>query len=267
MKDRLEVALTAAKGAGEILLEQLSGPAKVEFKGEVNLVTEADREAETAIVGVLRQAFPDDEVLSEEGGGQSGKGEYSWLIDPLDGTTNFAHQYPIFSISIGLRRGEEIVAGVVYDPTRQEWFVAERGRGARLNDQPLRVSTQSRLNESLLATGFPYDLRESPVNNLDYYERFVMRAQAVRRAGSAALDLSYVAAGRLDGYWELKLAPWDTAAGILMVEEAGGRVSDFQGREFRLEDGWLVASNGLIHEEMLEVLAVSGQRSAISDQR
>lgn len=258
MKDRREVGLDAAERAGKILLEGLSGPAEVAFKGAVNLVTQFDREAEAVIVEVLRQAFPNDRILSEEGGGQSGETGYSWLIDPLDGTTNFAHGYPVFCVSIGLQRDGEVVAGIVHDPNKREWFVAERGQGARLNDRPIRVSTETQLDRSLLATGFPYDLRESPVNNLDYFNRFVLRAQAIRRAGSAALDLCYVAAGRLDGYWELKLGPWDSAAGGLMVEEAGGRVTDFQGGEFRPEDGWIVASNGLIHEEMLEVLAEIG---------
>ncbi|MCX7974183.1 MAG: inositol monophosphatase, partial [Candidatus Aminicenantes bacterium] len=228
------------------------------YKGVVNLVTDADRRSQEMIMTRLTRAFPEHGFLAEEDGHHfSGKSDYRWLIDPLDGTTNFAHSFPIFCISIALERAGEVLIGVVYDPMRQELFRAIKGQGAWLNKRRIRVSRTNSLNRSLLATGFPYDLRESPINNLVHFENFLFRAQAIRRCGAAALDLAYVACGRFDGFWELKLNPWDIAAGSLLVTEAGGQVSDFRGQKFNLTSGEIVASNGLIHSSMIKVIALA----------
>jgi len=205
-------------------------------------------------VETLRSAFPDHSILAEEGTRVEGRAPYRWLIDPLDGTTNYAHGFPFFCVAIALDREGLPVLGVAYDPSREELFVAERGRGASLNGDPIRVSRAPSLNDSLLATGFPYDIRENPHNNLAEYAAFSLRCRGVRRLGSAVLDLCYVAAGRLDGFWELRLGPWDVAAGALMVEEAGGRITDLEGGPFSIDQQQIVASNGRIHREMIELL-------------
>jgi myo-inositol-1(or 4)-monophosphatase len=251
----LPVALDAARSAGKLLREALGGSRRIDYKGHpTNLVTEMDRRSEALIVERIRGAFPDHAILGEEGGARSGHSEYRWLIDPLDGTTNYAHGLPIFSVSVALERAGEVVLGVGYDPTRDECFVAQRGRGATLNGEPLRVSTTPVLDESLLVTGFPYDIRSTPATNLPEYAALALRSRAVRRLGSAVLDLCYVAAGRLDGYWELRLGPWDMAAGGLMVLEAGGRITDLRGGPWRLDEAGVVATNGPIHEELLAAL-------------
>ncbi len=255
------VALTAARRAGAILQERARLGFQVEHKDAVNLVTDADHQSEQAIVGELRRAFPDHETLAEERGlSAATRSPYRWVIDPLDGTTNFAHGFPAYCISIGLEYHGRLILGVVLDPTRDECFVAERGRGATLNDRPIWVSGTGALTDALLVTGFAYDIRESPVNNLDHFTRFSLRAQGVRRVGAAALDLCYVACGRFDGYWELKLKPWDMAAGAVILEEAGGRLTDFTGKVFSIYGKEIVASNGPIHEEMLTVLREGTQR-------
>ncbi|MGQ9802006.1 MAG: inositol monophosphatase family protein [Candidatus Saccharicenans sp.] len=252
----LAAAREAALEAGHFLREGLDQKKEVDFKGQVDLVTAYDRRSEELIYEKLSRIFPEHSFLAEENIKQKKESDYCWLVDPLDGTTNYAHGLPVFCVSIALLWREEIIIGVVYDPCRQELFTAVRGQGAYLNDRPVRVSDSKELGRSLLATGFPYDVRTSPDNNLSHFANFAVRAQAVRRLGSAALDLCYVACGRFDGYWELKLKPWDLAAGALMVREAGGRVSDLQGQEFAISSPHLVASNGLIHQAMLEIIAL-----------
>lgn len=254
MESYKNLAIRVAKKAGRILHNRLGRVKKVGYKGAVNLVTEMDLFSEKIIVSEIRQRYPDHRILAEEKTRQRGDSPYRWVIDPLDGTTNYAHGYPIFCVSIGLEKNGDIILGVVYDPSRNDLFVGEKGKGARLNGRRIQVSTTPRLSGSLLATGFPYDLRESPVNNFDHFQNFALRVHAVRRAGSAALDLCYVAAGRFDGFWEMKLGPWDLAAGSLVVKEAGGKVTDFQGRSIHLDGKHVLASNGKIHREMIKIL-------------
>jgi myo-inositol-1(or 4)-monophosphatase len=248
-------AIEAASVAGKIHLEYASNGFQIEHKNEVNLVTDADRRSEQAIIDIIRSAYRHHDILAEERGMESnGTSPYKWVIDPLDGTTNYAHGFPVYCVSIGLEYQGRIVLGVILDPTRQELFVAVSGQGATLNGNRIRVSQSSALGAALLVTGFAYDIRESTHNNLDYFSSFCLRARGVRRTGSAALDLCYVAAGRFDGFWEMKLHSWDMAAGSLMVTEAGGRMSDFKGGSFSIYGEEMVASNGLIHEDMLGVL-------------
>ncbi|MGB4782594.1 inositol monophosphatase family protein [Candidatus Methylomirabilis sp.] len=251
-----EVALRAAKEAGAILRQGLEQRPIIEFKGVKNLVTDVDRRSEEAIAALVRHALPHHSVVCEEGTRLDGDSGYRWLVDPLDGTTNYAHGYPCFSVSIGVEKDGELIFGLVYDPNLEELFTAERGGGAFLNGKRLQVSAICVMSHALLATGFPNDVAGATQNNLDYFVRFMKRAQGVRRPGSAALDLCYVAAGRFDGFWELKLYPWDMAAGSLMVTEAGGRVTDLRGGPHSLSNPRIVASNGLLHEEMLGVLAM-----------
>jgi myo-inositol-1(or 4)-monophosphatase len=248
------VAVQAARKAGEILKKQMGRRRTIGFKGTVNLVTEMDILSEKIIVQEIERRFPDHAVLAEERSASQKPSRFLWIIDPLDGTTNYAHGFPIFSVSIALAKDGEVVLGVVYDPSRDELFTAEKGRGARLNGRQIRVSSESKLTLSLLATGFPYDLRKSKINNFDHFHNFAVRAQAVRRAGSAALDLCYVAAGRFDGFWEMKLGTWDIAAGSLMVSEAGGKVTNFLAQPLNLSGKHVLASNGKIHREMLRIL-------------
>ncbi len=252
--DFVQVAVDAAKIAGAIQKAHLGRVTEIEYKGEINLVTEVDKKCEAAIIAHLAAHCPDHDVLAEEGGGSRKDSAYKWIIDPLDGTTNYAHGYPLFCVSIALEQNGEIVVGVVYDPNRDELFVAEQGAGARLNGAPIRVSTVPTLNTALLATGFAYNIRTAKQNNLDHFQDFLMTAQAVRRDGVAAIDLCYVAAGRYDGFWELNLFPWDVAAGFLMIREAGGAVSAFNGDPFAVYLKEILASNGQIHEEMSRVL-------------
>jgi myo-inositol-1(or 4)-monophosphatase len=249
------VAVDAARAAGQLLHRALSSTRQVSFKGTpTNLVTEMDARAEQLVVEALLAAFPDDGILAEEGSAQAGRSGRRWIIDPLDGTTNYTHGVPMFCVGIGLEQDGRIVLGVVYDPSRDELYVGERGAGACLNDVRLAVTTTDALGASLLATGFPYNIRETTDTNLPQYCAFAVRARAVRRFGSALLDLAYVAAGRLDGFWELSLSPWDVAAGAILVEEAGGRVTDLTGRPLDIERPSLVASNGHIHDQILAVL-------------
>ncbi len=259
-KDRVDreiekdIAIKAALDAGRLLRENLGRHSMVEYKGEIDLVTEMDKEAESIVIARLTREFPEYGILAEEREEVETNSPYQWIIDPLDGTTNYAHGYPVFCVSIALRHKEMVLLGVVYDPVHEELFVAERENGATLNERPITVSETDSLSRSLLATGFPYDIRRSKENNLDHFCNFALKAQAIRRAGSAALDLCYVACGRFDGFWELKLKPWDVAAGYLMVEEAGGMVTDLEGRPFDIHAGEIAASNGRIHGEMIEVL-------------
>jgi len=250
------VAVDAARAAGRLLREELAGVRRIAYKGTpTNLVTEMDQRAEGEILGRLRAAFPDDAILSEETGAAAGRSGRRWIVDPLDGTTNYTHGLPIFGVSIALEAEARVVLGVVYDPSRDELFVAERGGGATLNDAPIRVSATKTLGESLLVTGFPYTIRETPDTNLPEYAAFSVRARAVRRLGSAVIDLAYVACGRFDGFWELRLGAWDVAAGSVLVEEAGGTVTGIDGRPLDLDAPTLVATNGLVQRAVLDVLA------------
>ncbi len=252
-------ASVIAREAGARLRDFFAQGVETEYKGDVDLVTVADRTVEKLIRGRLGEVFPEHGVYGEEGTRERMEGEFRWYVDPLDGTTNFAHGFPQFCVSLGLeqrsagQKADEdgrLVAGVIYDPMRDELFTGERGRGALLNGKPLHVSTTKELAEALVATGFPSRKRHSSPN-IHFYQEFTMRSHGVRRAGSAALDLAYVAAGRLEAFWEFNLNPWDTAAGILLVEEAGGRVTDFSGNHYRLDSQEILAANGFIHQEMV----------------
>jgi len=257
MQDFRTVAVAAAQQAGKLIADAYRTEFRVDYKkgGTTNLVTEVDRRAEAAIIESLNKAFPDHQILAEEGGeGSRQQSAYKWIVDPLDGTTNFAHGFPVFCVSIGLEVEGRVVLGVVYDPLRQELFEAGAGKGAFLNGERLRVSPVAALDKALLVTGFAYD-QEGRRRNLKHFSEFAMRAQGIRRTGSAAIDLCYVASGRVDGFWELALYPWDVAAGSLIVAEAGGRVTDFAGNDFSIYTGNIVASNGSVHQAMVDVLA------------
>lgn len=240
-----------AREAGTLLMHYLARRVTIEYKGEVDLVTEADRASEKLIVERLRARWPQHGIVAEEGTRSEIDAEYRWYVDPLDGTTNFAHGYPVFCVSIALARSDgELQVGVLYDPTRNELFAAERGQGAKLNGQPIHVSNTKRLAESILGTGFPSHKRHKNPN-IFFYHQITLRSHGVRRAGSAALDLANVACGRYDGFWEFNLNPWDTGAGVLLVQEAGGQVTRFDGSPFRLDSREVLASNGLIHQELI----------------
>src|SRR5215472_14628581 len=232
-----------------LLLMSFFGKVAVEYKGDVDLVTEADRSSEKLIVERIRKQWPEHDLVAEEGSRRETGSDFRWYIDPLDGTTNFAHGYPVFCVSLALEHKGERIAGVIYDPCRDEMFAAAQGRGARLNGQTIHVSKTARLAESLVATGFPSHKRHKNPN-IFFYHQLTLRSHGVRRAGSAALDLCYVACGRFDGFWEFNLNSWDTAAGVLIVQEAGGAVGDFRGGPFQLNSRETLATNGLIHEQM-----------------
>jgi myo-inositol-1(or 4)-monophosphatase len=243
-----------AREAGALLMQYFQQGLKIEYKGDADLVTAADRASETLIRQRITEQFPGHDVLGEEQGLNDQGSDYRWYVDPLDGTTNFAHGYPVFCVSMGLelRTGTEAkrIAGVVYDPTRDELFAAQKGQGAQLNAKPIHVSKASQLKECLLATGFPSHKRHKNPN-IHFYHQITLRTHGVRRAGSAALDLCNVASGRFDGFWEFNLNPWDTAAGVLLVEEAGGKVSRFDGSAFAIDSRETLASNGLVHDALL----------------
>lgn len=250
-----QAARKAAIKAGGILRDNIRGVRTISYKGDINLVTEMDTRSERAVVETLQQAFPNHGIIAEEETCIRNDSGFNWIIDPLDGTTNYAHGYPCFSVSIALEHEGEVIVGVVYDPMRDELFWAEKGQGAFLNETTrLQVSPVDTLIKSLLSTGFPYDRKESEINNLDFFRELLMASQEVRRDGSAALDLCAVASGRFDGFWELKLKPWDVAAGTLIVREAGGTVSNLAGNQVGLDAGEILASNGKIHRQMVEVL-------------
>jgi myo-inositol-1(or 4)-monophosphatase len=240
-----------ARDAGALLMTYFDRQIKIEYKGDADLVTAADRASEKLIVERLQARWPQHGIVGEEGTRSDTDADYRWFVDPLDGTTNFAHGYPVFCVSIALaRKDDQLEAGVLYDPTRNELFAAERGQGATQNGKPLHVSKTARLAESILGTGFPSHKRhQNP--NIHFYQQLTLRSHGVRRAGAAALDLANVAAGRYDGFWEFNLNPWDTAAGVLIVQEAGGIVTRFDGTPFRLDSREVLATNGLIHEEVL----------------
>ncbi|HJQ34168.1 MAG TPA: inositol monophosphatase family protein [Pyrinomonadaceae bacterium] len=253
----LDFAVQIAREAGQVLADKFGRALQVSNKGDIDLVTEADLAAERLIVERIRSYHPRHAILTEESGDVKEAGapgaEYKWIIDPLDGTTNYAHGYPTFCVSVALEHEGRIVVGVVYDPTRDELFAAERGSGATLNGRPLRASDTDDLNRALVCTGFPYDVRERG-DFARHFRAFIMQAQSVRRDGAAALDLAYVAAGRFEGFYEEGLRPWDVAAGVLLVEEAGGRVTHYDGSPFHIYASHIAASNGLVHEAMLRVL-------------
>lgn len=251
-----DAAIELAREAGAILREGHGRAHTPERKGRIDLVTEYDRRSEALLLRRLAERFPGHAVLAEESGAHAGSGPATrWLIDPLDGTTNFAHNYPFFCVSVGAEHEGEMTAGAVYDPVRDEMFAAARGHGATLNGRPIRVSDVERLEGALLVTGFPYDVREKPEPLLSQFRAFLMRAQGIRRDGSAALNLCYLACGRFDGFWEAHLAPWDMAAGTLIVREAGGMVTDHDGGALRLDGKRILGSNGRLHEEMKGVLS------------
>jgi myo-inositol-1(or 4)-monophosphatase len=253
----IDVAIEAATTAGKFLRQNVGKIKSIEKKGgeDRNLVTEIDKGSEAIIISMIHRRFPGHDILAEESGATMGHAsDYRWVIDPLDGTTNFTHGLPVFCVSIGLEHKGELIAGVVYDPNAEELFTAERGAGAFLNGKKIRVSSRETLKESLLVTGFPYNIAENPNNAVEHFVNFLMKAQAVRRMGSAAIDLAYVAAGRFDAFWEVALHPWDMAAGVLLVKEAGGMVSDFGGKEFNIYNPEMLSSNGKVHGEMVEIL-------------
>lgn len=244
-----------AREAGALLMEYFHQGLKIEYKGDADLVTAADRASEALIRERIKKSFPSHDVLGEEQGLNDQGSDYRWYVDPLDGTTNFAHGYPVFCVSMALEHradgGAKRIAGVVYDPTREELFTAERGKGAQLNGKPIQVSKAAQLRECLLATGFPSHKRHKNPN-IFFYHQITLRTHGVRRPGSAALDLCNVASGRFDGFWEFNLNPWDTAAGTLIVEEAGGKVSSFDGSPFQLNSRETLASNGLVHDALVQ---------------
>ncbi len=253
----INTAIEAAKEAGKFLKYSVGRVKNIEVKQgeERNLVSEIDKGAEKKIISIIKRKYPNHAILAEESGANDSRSDYKWVIDPLDGTTNFLHGLPIFSVTIGIEFKGEIIAGVTYDPNLDELFTAEKGSGAYLNGRRLKVTTTSRLIDSLLVTGFPYDIAQNPENAIGHFVNFVVEGQGLRRLGSAAIDLAYVAAGRFDGFWEVTLNPWDMAAGVLFVREAGGRVTDFIGGESSIYKKQVLATNGAIHEAMLQVLS------------
>ena len=255
MKDTLSFLSDLARRAGKIQLDRVGKIKRIEHKGAINLVTEVDRECEALIVGEIKRNFPKDDILAEEGSGPRKVSGNRWIVDPLDGTVNFAHGFPFFCVSIALEQEGELAAGVIFDPNRDEMFTAERGKGATLNGNPIRVSKTASVRQALLATGFAYNVQEEEqLDNLDNFCKFVKRAQAVRRPGSAAIDLAWLACGRLDGFWELFLKPWDMAAGVLIIREAKGKVTSFGGSPYDLYGKEILASNGLLHDQMIDTL-------------
>ncbi|MCA9470626.1 MAG: inositol monophosphatase [Nitrospirales bacterium] len=250
-----KTAIEAAQLGGSILTDYAKKGFEIEKKSDINLLTEADLASERVIVEKIRTTFPSHQILAEEKGLQThSENPYKWIIDPLDGTTNFAHGFPMYNVSIGVEYEGAIVVGVVFDPTRNELFVAQKGQGSTLNNVPIHVSATALLSEALLVTGFAYDIHTVADNNLKEFCAFSLRARGMRRTGTAAIDLCYIACGRFDGFWELKLNPWDTAAGKLIVQEAGGQVTNYQGEPYSIYGQDLIASNGLIHQEMVGLL-------------
>jgi len=260
-KSYLEAAVEIAREAGKVLREELERPPAIAYKGEFDLVTQADRRSESVIVSGLQKYFPEHAVAAEEGTGKETASEFRWHVDPLDGTTNFAHGYPCFCVSMALARKNELLLGVIFNPVYDELFTATRGEGAFLNGKRIRCSKINALKNSLLCTGFPnHDRQVHP--NIHYYWDFTLRSHGVRRDGSAALDLASVASGRFDSFWEFGLKAWDTAAGVIMVEESGGKITDLKGQPYRLGGSSILASNGLIHDEMVSVAAEVAKRNA-----
>jgi myo-inositol-1(or 4)-monophosphatase len=256
MNKILDVAIQAAKEAGKIQLEKIGNLTNIDIKDnqDNNLVTEADKESEKIIFKIIKENFPEHSILSKESGSLPTDSNYKWIIDPLDGTVNYAHSVPIFSVSIGIEQDGEIKVGVVYDPSRGEIFTAVKSEGAFLNGRKIKVSEVDDINNAMLVTGFPYNVKENPSNCLEHFRDFILCSQAVRRLGSAAIDACYVACGRFDGFWEVSLNPWDIAAGSLIVHEAGGLAGGFKGEKINIYEKKYLASNGKIHQQMIKVL-------------
>jgi myo-inositol-1(or 4)-monophosphatase len=254
VSDILQIVEIIARQAGVVLMEGYGNVRHIQQKGAIDLVTEFDKRSEEIIISSIQKEFPDHAILAEESGHNKTVSEYQWVIDPLDGTTNFAHGIPIFSVTIGLLRNNSPVVGVAYDPLRNEMFSAELEHGATLNNNPIHVSSRTDLGQAVISTGFPYDLRTNPRNNFAQFVQFQLRTRSVRHLASAALDCAWTAMGRLDGYWEFGVKPWDIGAGALIVREAGGRVTSVDGDEYFLSDDTILVSNSLLHEQMLRVL-------------
>ncbi len=257
---KLDFIIEVVKECGDnIIMVHYGNKKEINFKGEIDLVTNADKESEVFIINKISKRFPDHQILCEESNTiNDGVGDYKWIIDPLDGTTNFSHDYPLFGISVALEYKGKIILGVVYDPLHKELFYALKGGGAYLNGKEIKVSKIDSLNKSLVATGFGYDIRYNPGKSIDYFAAMLLKTQAMRRDGSAALDLCYVACGRFEAFYELRLFPWDVAAGSLIVEEAGGKITNYKGNLCNIYEREILASNSLIHNEILEVFRCVG---------
>lgn len=256
MEKLLEIAKEAAYEAGEIQLSYLGKSKAIEHKSCMSdLVTEADKQSEEKIISIIKTYYPNHDILGEETGTHgSHKAEYLWVVDPLDGTTNFAHNFPHFAVSIGLVKNDQIIMGIVYDPCKNELFWAAEGMGAYLNSAPISVSSIETLENSLLATGFAPNKAQALEENLGYFKQFMFKSQAVRRPGAASLDICYVACGRLDGFWEMKLNPWDVTAGACIARESGGKVTNFYSNDFDIYNKTILVSNGLLHDQMKEII-------------
>ncbi|MGV7222290.1 MAG: inositol monophosphatase family protein [Nitrospinales bacterium] len=263
MNPALQLAIEAALEAGKIQRERSTRIGKVTYKGEIDLVTEVDLLCEKEIISRIKNQFPDHGILAEESGAAQINSEYRWIIDPLDGTVNYSHGFPSYCVSIALEKDGEIILGVIYSFCLDELFVAEKGKGSTLNSKPISVSSIATIRKSLLITGFAYDVSQSDNDNLDHFKNFVKESQAVRRMGSAALDLCYVAAGRADGFWELNLHAWDMAAGVLIIREAGGQITNFDGEEFQIDGREILATNTLLHPSMIDVLKRGKSRGKV----
>lgn len=258
-----KTALKAAEAAGKIMKEKVGKLSRLDYKGAFNIVTEADQASEAEIIKIIRSEFPDHQILGEESGAHRTDSKHRWLIDPIDGTTNFAHTYPFFCVSLGFEIEGEMAYGLVFNPMTNEMFHAERGKGAYLNDEKIHCSQVKTLGESLLATGFPPDSAKAKFSNMTEFQKITDLCHGVRRDGSAALDLCYVACGRMDGFWEFKLSAWDLAAGTLIVREAGGKVTAPEGSEFDINSGHVLASNSLIHDEVVSALLACRQEHSL----
>ena len=254
MTDIRSTIIEALHESGNIIRSNFGQNIQAEYKGEIDIVTAIDKKCEETIISIIKKKFPNHSILAEESGKDTQTENYSWIIDPIDGTTNFFHSFPVVCTSIAVAHKNEIILGGIYDPLRDELFFAEKGKGAVMNGQPIKVSQTEKLDKSLLATGFAYDRRQHADYYLSYFKAFMLKTQGTRRAGAAALDLCYVACGRIDGFWEFKLKPWDVAAGKLIVEEAGGKISMFNGNTFDLFGNETLASNSKIHSEMIEII-------------
>ncbi len=257
LQDFFQTALTAAQVAGNIIRQNLNKSLEIDFKGRANAVTQVDRESENTIISIIKDKYPNHSIIAEERPAIDTTSDYKWIIDPLDGTTNYIHGFPVFSISIALAFRNDVILGTVYDPLRNELFSAIKNFGAYLNKKKIRVSTVKKLTAALVATGFPYEVQENFYLNMKIFQNMYKNTQGVRRAGSAAIDLCYVACGRLDGFWEFDLNPWDIAAGALIVKEAGGLVTDTENNTYRLENQHIIASNQLIHREMCKIISTT----------
>jgi len=255
----LQFTEAIARQAGAVLREGYGNVRHIQQKGVIDLVTEFDKRSEEVILSAIQREFPEHAILAEESGRNKTISEYQWVIDPLDGTTNFAHGIPIFSVTLALFYNNSPILGVTYDPLRDEMFSTESGRGATVNNRPIHVSTQANLERAVISTGFPYDLRTNPRNNFAQFVQFQLRTQAVRHLASAALDCAWTAMGRLDGYWEFGVEPWDIGAGVLLVREAGGRVTSIDGDNNFLSQTSILVSNGWLHEQMSRVLREGDQ--------